>query len=181
MRSKKTYKIGISGHRDLLPEKEEEYLNTLINHLQKIQKEHPRQNLCILTPLAEGADRLMAKAALKLHIAYDVILPMPLELYREDFSPKSQEIFNYYLSKAKHIKTIPFYAGNTAELVSKSSIHRAFQYRQVGREIVDQSDEMIFMSDGIVNHKMGGTEDIAAYAQKCGKIFFKIRCERVCA
>ena len=181
MKTTKYYKVGISGHRDLLPSQTQTNLAILKGHLLKLKQEHKDKKLLILTPLADGADRLIAKVALELDIPYDVILPMPKEIYKSDFSETSKEKFDYFLNQARSVQTIDLYAANTIELISTSSVHRNFQYRQVGRKIVDLSDEMIIMSDGLQNDKMGGTEDIAEYADKCGTILYKIRCDRLCA
>lgn len=180
MKTKKYYKVGISGHRDLLPSQIETNLTILKAHLLKLKKAHPN-GVLLLTPLADGADRLAAKAAFELGISYDVILPMPKALYIEDFSKSSKKEFDYYLSYAKNIQTIKLYAANTYELISKPSIYRDYQYRQVGREIVDIVDEMIIMSDGMENNRMGGTQDIANYAKAHGTILYNIRCDRSCA
>ncbi len=181
MNTKTYYKIGITGHRDLLPSQKEENLIILKGYLLKIKREHPKKKLLILTPLADGADRLICQVALELGFDYDVILPMPKELYTKDFSKTSQEEFKHYLKYARKIQTINLYAGNTLELISNYSIFRNFQYRQVGRTIVDMADEMIIMSDGIQNNKIGGTQDIANYAKSYGTILYKVQCGRLCA
>lgn len=175
------YKIGISGHRDLLPAQKEENLVILKGHLLKVQREQQNRPLLILTPLAEGADRLIAQVALELGIPYDVILPMPLKLYCNDFSPASKKEFMHYLKYARTIETIPLYAGNTHELIATYSTFRNFQYRQVGRTIVEKTQEMIIMSDGTDNQQMGGTADIMNYAKTHGKILYNIKCDRLCA
>lgn len=181
MQLKRYYKIGISGHRDLLPSQMEIHFSMLKDHLLKLKRDQKETELLILTSLAEGADRLIAQVALSLDISYDVILPMPESLYMQDFSHKSQEEFLYYLRHAHAKDTIQFYAANTYSLISKPSIYRDFQYRQVGRHIVDMADEMIIMTNGIENGKMGGTNDIASYAQSCDKIINTIWCDRLCA
>jgi len=175
------YTVGISGHRDLLPSQYDENLTILKGHLLKLRREHPDKQILVLTPLAEGADRLIAKVAMELNIPYDVFLPMPKELYIQDFSKNSQKEFEHYLLHAKKVETIPLYAGNTLELIRDYSVYRDFQYRQVGRKIVDLADEMIIMSDEQPNNKIGGTYDIANYAKMYGKIIYKVRCDRLCA
>ena len=178
---KEYYTIGVTGHRDLLPSQEEENLTIIKGHLLKLLREHKDKELLLLTPLADGADRVVTQAAYEVGITFDVILPMPKELYCQDFSKKSQKEFIHYLKLARNIETIPMYAGNTLELIAKHSTFRDFQYRQVGRTIVDRADEMIIMSDGIENDKMGGTSDIAKYAKIHGKILFEVKCDRLCA
>ncbi len=172
------YRIGITGHRDLLPTQKEENIQILKGYLLKCQREHPDRELIVLTPLADGADRLIVEVASMLGIAYEVILPMPKEIYKEDFFGDSAFEFERLLCGARSVSEIGLYAGNTTELIQKSNIHRSFQYRQVGRRIVEMSDEMIVMSDGVVNHKIGGTEDIANYAVQHDKITYRILCQR---
>jgi len=81
---KQKYKIGISGHRDLksseIPKYKEQIRDILTEQIEK----HQDKEVYILTPLAEGADQLVAMVARELGLRYEVILPMPLELYRVD-------------------------------------------------------------------------------------------------
>ena len=175
------YKIGISGHRDLLPSQNEENLLILKGHLLKLKRDHQAKELLVLSPLADGADRLIIKAARELDIEYDVVLPMPKSLYVKDFSKESLVEFEFLLNHAKSVQTIELYAGNTLQLISTYSIYRDYQYRQVGRKIVDLADEMIIMSNGIKNNKMGGTEDIVNYANRYGTISLNILCDRLSA
>ncbi len=181
MENKKYYTIGVTGHRDLLPSQEKENLTIIKGYFLKLLRTHSDKKLLLLTPLADGADRIVTKVACELGITFDVILPMPQELYCRDFSKNSQKEFMHFLKLARTIETIPMYAGNTLELISQNSILRNFQYRQAGRTIVNRSDEMIIMSDGITNDKMGGTTDTAKYAKLNGKIIFEIKCDRLCA
>jgi hypothetical protein len=176
--NKEPYKVGIIGHRDLLPTQKEENIQILKGHLLKLKREHSDKELVVVTPLAEGADRLLVYVAGMLGISYEVVLPMEKSLYMMDFSKLSRLEFEKLLKGAKSVRVIELYAGNTNRLIKENSIYRSFQYRQVGREIVDSCDEMIIMSDGIQNQKMGGTEDIANYAKLYDKIMYKIPCQR---
>jgi len=173
------YTIGITGHRDLSSDQYEENLIILKGHLLKRKREYPK--LDILTPLAEGADRLIAKVAIELNIPFHTILPMPKELYIKDFSQPSCKEFEAYLKHAQTIQTIPPYQNNPLSMIATSSLQRDLQYRQVGRTIVNLSDEIIIMSDEKENGKTGGTHDITDYAKKHDKILYTILCKRQCA
>ena len=129
--------------------------------------------------MAEGADRFLVYVAGMLGISYEVVLPMAKSLYMKDFSKHSKLEFEKLLKEAKSVCVIELYAGNTNRLIKENSTYRSFQYRQVGREIVDSCDEMIIMSDGIKNQKMGGTEDIAGYAKLHEKFIYNIPCQKV--
>lgn len=181
MEKKRFYKVGITGHRDLVPSQKNMQLKLIKEHLIALKRLHQDKKLQILTSLAEGADRLLAETAIVLKIPFDVILPMPLELYLEDFSLQSQKAFLVYLDQAHSVYTINMYAANTRQHISNPSLFRNYQYRQAGREIVDMSDEMMILSDEKDNQKMGGTSDIANYARACDKILFTIKCDRLCA
>ena len=172
------YKIGISGHRHLLPSQKAENLQILKGYLLKLQREHPNKKLIIVTPLADGADRLIIYAAVELGIEYEVILPLPKELYIKDFSKESLIEFNKLLEHAKSQRTIEMFAANTVKLVSDDTLYRDFQYRQVGREVVKSVDEMVIMSDEIKNNKMGGTEDIKKYTENHKTKMYIIPCKR---
>ena len=65
--------------------------------------------LCVLSPLAEGADRLVAKEVLKVPEAMlEVVLPLEKDGYMRDFeTPESKEEFEGLLSQAESIKVLP--------------------------------------------------------------------------
>ena len=178
---KRYYKVGISGHRDLVPSQMAAHYTTLEEHLLTLKKTYHDKELVVLTSLADGADRLIAQVALNLDIPYDVVLPMSIDLYQKDFSELSLKEFLFFLKRAHSSKVIKLFASNTPSRIAKPSIYRDYQYRQVGRTIVDMADEVVIMTDGIENYKIGGTNDIAKYAKRCDKIIYEIRCERLCA
>jgi len=180
---KQKYKIGISGHRDLksseIPKYKEQIRDILTEQIEK----HQDKEVYILTPLAEGADQLVAMVARELGLRYEVILPMPLELYKKDFSTKSYKLFyNLYLN-AVGSTTIPLPNGTTINEISDYGVKRDYQYLKVGHEVVDRSDFMIFLWDGVINHKTGGTADIFEYAKEkyqdsFDQKYFWVECER---
>lgn len=176
---KPSFKVGISGHRDLLPEQDAENMIILEGHLRKLRRDHPDRELRIVTPLADGADRLIVKVAQKLGISFEIILPMPKELYVKDFNLASKEEFDALMQQAIIHRTVEICPGNTLESIAEYSNERDRQYRRVGKEVCDVSDYMIFMSDGKPNGKTGGTEDIKAYARKQGIESYSIRCVRM--
>ena len=57
--------------------------------------------MLLLTPLAEGADWIAAKAAIEEGIDYAVVLPFPEEKYVKDFQ-ETREKFYDLIDKQKH-------------------------------------------------------------------------------
>lgn len=88
--------LGITGHRDLR-EEDREALEAFVGGVfTDLRARYPRTPLTLLSPLAEGADRLAARVALESGVRLIVPLPMPRELYERDF-PTSRAEFDRLL------------------------------------------------------------------------------------
>lgn len=115
--------IGVTGHRDLrdedLPKLESavaEIIEELKRHYLGGDGETP---IIILSALAEGADRLVARVALSLGAQLVAPMPMPVEEYRRDFLRGLKETaaaeFDELLSKAVGVPIVPFVSGNVRQ------------------------------------------------------------------
>jgi hypothetical protein len=151
--------IGVTGERKLdiqpwLVEEIHQAIESIIEHVPKLSI--TPLVLTILSPLAEGADRLVARELLKLpNAALDVILPFEKKDYEQDFTgDRSRVEFNELLSQASSIKTIQH----------KKSRNEA--YEEAGEYIVNQCDVLIAIWDGKPSGKLGGTEKVVQYARK---------------
>jgi len=152
--------IGVTGHRDIvvtnkLKEEIEDFFIDLKNKKEKIK---------LLSPLADGADRLVADIYLRVfRDKAHLIVPMPFskEIYINDFSKDSREEFLNYLKLADKY----FEVENSEN----------DNYKSVGVYVVDNSDILLALWDGTFNNKSGGTGDIVKYAKEIGKeiIHFK--------
>jgi uncharacterized membrane protein YoaK (UPF0700 family) len=150
--------IGVTGHREL---KDRSALAAAVRTaLDNIMKTMPVLHdtplvLDVLSPLAEGADRLVAEEILKFpDAALDVVLPLEKEDYMEDFrSDASRKEFTDLLAKARSVKTLP------------PRRSRAESYEQAGRYIIERCDVLIALWDGKPAAGRGGTEEIIRYAR----------------
>ncbi|MEJ2757600.1 MAG: hypothetical protein P8046_03870, partial [Anaerolineales bacterium] len=110
--------IGVTGHREFpYPEIIAQAVDIALN---KIIGCFGGKQLTIISPLAEGADRLVAERALE---NYEVILivPLPLETgdYLQDFSSEtSKQAFLQLLQRADSIIQLPFQDTRTANYLS---------------------------------------------------------------
>lgn len=172
-----TYKVGISGHRDLKLSKIPEYREKVMDTLRQIIAQYDDREVSVITPLAEGADRLVAECAVALGLSYEVLLPMPVELYVEDFKA-TEDAFLKLCDNAVSVETLPLCEGNTLLNIKEYGDERDKQYVYVGQQVVDRSDAMIFLWDGTDNGLKGGTADIKKYAEGKNKLIFPIKCER---
>src|SRR5438445_7431315 len=95
--------IGVTGHRDLRPTDHTELEEKVRSFFKQIREKYPHTPLTLLSPLAEGADRLVARVALKLGSRLIVPLPMRRELYERDFTTAaSRAEFRELLESAQH-------------------------------------------------------------------------------
>ena len=109
--------IGITGHRDPRPE-DREILEARVRAVfMEIQKRCPATPLVLLSPLAEGADRLAARVVLACGAHLIVPLPMPQVVYEQDFqTPASLAEFRELLQRADRHFELPW-----ADLVARET------------------------------------------------------------
>ncbi len=113
----------------------------------------------MVSPLAEGADRLAAKAALAIGYQLFVILPFPAEEYAQDF-PASVVEFEALLARADGgVRTLPGVRGEA----------EAASYEAVGHAVVAACDVLIAIWDGLPARGRGGTAEIVSHALKLGR------------
>jgi hypothetical protein len=154
--------IGVTGHRNL---KNIPQLQTAVRSiLPDIRKMAPDLKATpvifnVLTPLAEGADRLIAQEVLKQDGAtLEVVLPLPRDNYIKDFSTEdSVREFDDLLAKAGYVQALP------------AKENRVSAYELAGRYVVEHCDILIALWDGQPSAGPGGTGDIVRYARdiKC--------------
>src|SRR5262245_23190451 len=77
--------VAETGHRDLVAAEVDELRRRVRAFFEQLAQRWPDAPLMLLTSLAEGAGRLVAREALALRIPLVVVLPMPASLYRADF------------------------------------------------------------------------------------------------
>ena len=75
--------VGITGHRELRVEDLEALEMTVGAILDRLAAAYPQTPLMAMTALAEGADRILASAAIARGIPYLAPLPMPANSTRK--------------------------------------------------------------------------------------------------
>ncbi len=154
--------VAITGHRRL-PDAVAvaSSIKTVLSELvaAPTNAQEAPQRLVLLSPLAEGADRVAAHAVLQLAGGVlRAILPLaPLD-YEADFpTPSSRAEFRDLLAAAAEVEV----------LAPRPS--RAEAYRAAGYRVVDDCDIVLAVWDGCPSHVVGGTAETVAYARKLGK------------
>lgn len=150
-------KVGVTGHRTL---------RVTPALRQSVRRALAVAGACapdgapieLVSPLAEGADRLVAQESLRrARFHLKALLPMPPRLYRQDFATAfSRRQFDRLLARA-----------GSREIAGATSRRRA--YVRVGQTLVRECDILLAVWDGRAAKGPGGTGDIVRYARRKGK------------
>lgn len=148
--------IGVTGHRFLT--EVENIVAGVDEALCRIEQALPGQPLTVISPLAEGADRLVVHRVLARSKARLVVpLPLPESDYMDDFqTAESREEFLSLLDRAEAVIELP-----PAETRDQA-------YEAVGRYVLDHCDVVMAIWDGQGAQGLGGTGDIVAQARRRG-------------
>jgi hypothetical protein len=185
-------RVGVTGHRKLDDPAAIQALakKAIAAEVERLFPEESRRNiesvrragtttisLRVLSPLAEGADRVVARAVLDHPNArLDVVLPLALEDYLQDFATEeSRKEFTELLDRCRkpvllrtrRIQDDRRDRGDQAEL-------RRDAYHQVGRYVVDHCDVLIAVWDGQPSRGRGGTGEIVQYAQEQNRPIIRV-------
>jgi hypothetical protein len=171
-RIEREFYIGITGHRPhRLDISDDALISRIDTELGKLAKDHADKRLILVSPLAEGADRIVAHLALDKHgMALHVPLPLPFELYQTDFATdESLQEFKELVGKAEMYYEIPTRFGPIETLASHAdgspNEARDKQYALVGGLIAHACDELIAVYDGGPSNGTGGTADVVAWRE----------------
>ena len=154
--------VAVTGHRRLsdpaaVARSIRSILAELAATLTGVQEAPHR--LILLSPLAEGADRLAAHEVLRLPGGVlRAVLPLSPPEYEQDFTALTSRLeFHDLLTLAADVEI----------LAPQPS--RAEAYQAVGRRIVDDCDIVLAIWDGQPTRGTGGTAQVVAYARKRGR------------
>ena len=155
-------RAGVTGHRpaglvgaDLL------LLRQRIREaLAEIASAVPSVPLVVISPLAEGADRLIAREAIDAGYLLNCVLPFPRDDYATDFDGAANRS-EYYALLDRAGQVIELHGSrDTPEFTDAA-------YMAAGEHVVEHADVMIAIWDGAEARGSGGTGDVVALALAC--------------
>src|SRR5712691_11464799 len=161
--------IGVTGHRDLRDEDVPRLEREIAGIIARLRRDYldAETPIVVLSALAEGADRLVARVALA-HGAYLIApLPLPLDEYRRDFEPGlkpgNMAEFDALFAQALAAPVMPLH-GTSLEALRADRKKRAEQYRAVGIFIAQHCHVLLALWDGNNdNMAMGGSAEVVAF------------------
>ncbi len=119
----------------------------------------------MVSALAEGSDRIAAKAALDRGMPLDALLPCPREFYEQTFSnDASRAEFASLIARTRTRAILPFPARTRAP--SQPDLARA--YEAAGLSLLARADILLAVWDGQSARGRGGTGDIVEAAARRG-------------
>lgn len=142
--------LAVTGHRDV-PADDLAVLSAAVSaQLRKLSAQHPNSPGLLLSGLAEGADRLVARCALEAGWALGVVLPLPQSDYETDFSDeRSVADFRELIARAAWCRDI-----------SAAGAVRPACYDALGDWLARHSQVLIALWDGGAGKGVGGTADV---------------------
>jgi hypothetical protein len=171
-------RVGVTGHRYLadvekITERVHQVLEKELPKLSRLNEQvraanQPHCAYTLLTSLAEGADRMVAKEVLKLvDSQIEAVLPLCKEDYEQDFcSSESLQEFTELFNQSS--RSIGLEDRSMRDLPSGTDDEefRRRAYEAAGRYVVDHCDVMIALWDGQPSQGKGGTAEIVACARQ---------------
>lgn len=139
--------VGVTGHQNI-PDRALEFVKVGINNILTQHK----GNFSGVTSLAAGADQIFAEYVIRLEGLLYVVIPC--DGYEGTFSCKENLDLYLQLIEQAHV---------VHQLNFPEPSEDAFL--QAGRYVVDHSDKMIAVWDGLKAVSKGGTADIVDYAR----------------
>lgn len=156
VRALPTLRVGVAGHRNIetsggcaavLQDRVSAVLAYLWQTAVDGAPTSSAPHLVVVSPLAEGADRLVAHAALANGFPLHCPLPFARDEYERDFTTEaSRREYRALLARAATVRELPGTRAREGEA-----------YAAVGRVVVNESDVLLAIWDGEPARGDGGT------------------------
>jgi hypothetical protein len=154
--------LGVTGHREL-KDQDVGVLKSRVTHIMhELRAKFPSTPFILLSPLAEGADRLVAEVALRPEMKTQLVVPLPMsiDLYENDF-PNSKTEFYQLLHRAyASFEVLPPYDRHAVATDAKARDQR---YEVVGKYIARECQILLALWDGAPSSKMGSTASVVQF------------------
>jgi hypothetical protein len=151
--------VAVTGHIDIRPEDTTALGDRVREILQRLQRKYPHTEIELLSPLAEGADRLVARVALEFGIRLVAPLPMEPDEFKKDFAD-ADSIREFDELRAKAVRTFVVKGPNGLD------DPRPHCYARVAAYNVTHCHLLLALWNGLWTHKIGGTSEVVRFCLK---------------
>jgi hypothetical protein len=155
--------IGVTSHRNIPADEIEPIRQRVRDFLAQLRRDFPALPLVVLSALAEGGDQLVAHEALAAGARLVAPLPLPRELYVDDFAdPAVRASFDALCAQAE-IVPLPPPKGQSLLDIGTPGLARDRQYAKAGVYIASHCHVLLAIWDGKESGRLGGTAQIVKY------------------
>ena len=157
--------IGVTGHRDIHAW-DTRLSDAVKAECARLRKDYKHSSFVVLSSLAEGADRLVARVTMEeLSAELIAVLPMPQNEYERDFLTEgSKAEFRSFLSRACFVKEASVPEGGASRPIEGEQRDR--QYARAGAIVADHAQVLFAIWDGKPARGRGGTGDQVAWFER---------------
>jgi hypothetical protein len=157
--------IGVCGHRNLHPEAERFISAKIDEFFADLKQRLPDSKVRIMVGMAQGADLLVARAALAVGWQVHAVLPMPLDNYMEDFDSESGAALLGLLAKPS-VQCTVLRPDELSPSERSNSGDRDRLYANLSEVLIEKSHLLVALWNGEASMLPGGTADtILRYLQ----------------
>jgi hypothetical protein len=155
--------IGVTGHLNLRDAEIPRLQAKVRQFFDTLQHDFPNLPLCLVSPLAAGADQLVTGIALDMGIRVIGVLPVPLATYRDDFTDaESLAEFDRQAAASDLLELALINAGNPMAALQTGHA-RDLQYAQAGIFTSSHCHILLALWDGTENGYLGGTAQVVEF------------------
>ena len=168
-------RVAVTGHL-WIPEDDPAIVNAVQSafnylrlHSRNTSTAHTHVGLTVVSSLAEGADRVVARVGLELDVPLDVVLPLPDKDYRQDFADAHSKAAYDRLCRA---------ATSISVLSGTDPTERSDAYAAAGRQLLARADVLLAIWDGEPARGGGGTAQVVGWARELNVPLYWIEVSR---
>ncbi|WP_267224402.1 hypothetical protein [Dyella silvae] len=155
--------IGVTSHRNIPAHEIEPVRRRVRDFFAMVHREFPELPLLVLSALAEGGDQLVAQEGLAAGASLIAPLPLPRDLYLDDFTdPGTRAAFEALCDQA-NIVQLPKLKGVSRAAIAAPGMERDRQYAKAGVYIASHCHMLLAIWDGKDSGRLGGTAQIVNY------------------
>jgi hypothetical protein len=155
--------IGVTSHRNIPAREIEPIRERVREFFIRLKHDFPALPLVVLSALAEGGDQLVAEEALAIGARLIAPLPLPRELYVEDFTDAATRAGFEALYGRAEVMQLPRRRGLTRCAIAGHGLERDRQYAQAGVYVASHCHILLAIWDGKASDRLGGTAQIVRY------------------
>lgn len=155
--------VGVTSHRNIPADEVEPIRQRVRDFLAQLRRDFPGLPLVVVSALAEGGDQLVAHEALAAGARLVAPLPLPPDMYVEDFSSAAVRTGFELLCSQAEVVLLPQLMGQPRQMIGAPGEPRDRQYAKAGVYIASHCHILLAIWDGKASGRLGGTAQIVKY------------------